>query len=144
MIKALVTHPVLVVPNWSLPFTLYTDASELVAVAVLMQAVENREACLGYTSHCLTRAEERLSPNDREVLGVLDGIEQLRTYLQHRRFALVTAGAALTWLFSSQNLSSKNAQVGAAVDVVRHRAQMVEMRRPHDARCAVARRHILP
>ena len=107
IIKALVTHPVLAAPDWSLPFTLHTDASELAAGAVLTQAIENREAPLGYASHRFARAEEKLSPNDREVLGVLYGIEQFRTYLQHRRFTLVTDCAALTWLFTSQNLSSK-------------------------------------
>ena len=49
----------------------------------------------------------RLSPNDRKVLGVLYGIEQTHIYLQHRRFTLATDCAALTWLFTSQSLSSK-------------------------------------
>eukprot|EP00752_Nemacystus_decipiens_P004058 g3716.t1 len=107
VISALITHPVLAVPDWNLPFALHTDASELAAGAVLTQEVENREAPLGYASHRFTRTEEKLSPNDREVLGVLYGIEQFHTYLQHRRFTLVTDCAALTWLFTSQNLSSK-------------------------------------
>ena len=107
VISALVTHPVLAVPDWNLPFALHTDASELAAGAVLTQEVENREVTLGYASHRFARAEERLSPNDRDVLGVLYGIEQFHTYLQHRRFTLVTDCAALTWLFTSQHLSSK-------------------------------------
>ena len=107
VISALITHPVLAVPDWNLPFALHTDASELAAGAVLTQEVENREAPLGYASHRFTRTEEKLSPNDREVLGVLYGIKQFHTYLQHRRFALFTDCAALTWLFTSQNLSSK-------------------------------------
>ena len=107
VISALITHPVLTVPDWNLPFALHTDASELAAGAVLTQEVENREAPLSCASYRFTRTEERLSPNDREVLGVLYGIEQFHTYLQHRRFTLVTYCAALTWLFTSQNLSSK-------------------------------------
>ena len=107
VISALITHPVLAVPDWNLSFALHTDASELAAGVVLTQEVENREAPLGYASHRFTRAEERLSPTDREVLGVLYGIEQFHTYLQHRRFTLVTDCAALTWLFTSQHLSSK-------------------------------------
>ena len=105
--SALITHPVLAVPDWNLPVALHTDASELAAGAVLTQEVENRKAPLGYASHRFTRTEEKLSPNDREVLGVLYGIKQFHTYLQHRRFTLVTDCAALTWLFTSQNLSSK-------------------------------------
>ena len=71
VISALITHSVLAVPDWNLPFALHTDASELAAGAVLTQEVQNREAPLGYASHRFTRAEERLSPNEREVLGVL-------------------------------------------------------------------------
>ena len=96
VISALITHPVLAVSDWNLPFALPTDASELAAGAVLTQEVEKREAFLRCASHPFTRAEERLSPNDREVLGVLYGIEQFHTYLQHRRFTLVTDCAALT------------------------------------------------
>lgn len=72
-----------------------------------MQAVEERDAPLGYASHRFTRTEEKLSPNDREVLGVLYGIHEFNTYLQHRRFTLDTDCAALTWLFTSQHLSAK-------------------------------------
>ena len=57
--------------DWERPFTLHTDASELAAGALLTRDVQGREAPLGYASHRFTRAEEKLSPNDREVLGIL-------------------------------------------------------------------------
>ena len=62
VISALITHPVLAVPDWNLPFALHTDASELAAGAVLTQEVENREAPLGYASHRFTRTEEEALP----------------------------------------------------------------------------------
>lgn len=107
IIRALTTHPVLATPDWQQPFTLHTDASELAAGAVLTQSIDGREAPLGYASHRFTRSEEKLSPNDREVLAVLYALDQFRTYLQHREFTLVTDCAALTWLFTSQHLSPK-------------------------------------
>ena len=107
IVSALISHPVLATPDWSLPFSLHTDASELAAGSVLTQDVQGREAPLGYGSHRFTRAEEKRSPNDREVLAVLHGVDHFRTYLQHRRFTLFTDCAALTWLFTSQHLSSK-------------------------------------
>jgi len=108
MISALISHPVLTTADWDLPFTLHTDASELAAGAVLTHDVHGREAPVEYGSHRFTRSGEKLSPNDRHVLAVPYGIEQFRTYLQHRRFTLITTGcAALTWLFTCQNLSSK-------------------------------------
>lgn len=94
-------------PDWLLPFTLHTDASELAAGAVLTQAVEGRETPLGYASPRFDRAEEKLSPNDREVLAILYVHDQFRMYLLHRKFTLITDCAALTWLFTSQHLSPK-------------------------------------
>ena len=107
IISALTSHPALATADWERAFTLHTDASELAAGAVLTQDVQGREAPLGYVSHRFTLAEEKLSPNNQEVLGVLYGIEQFCTYLRHRRFTLITDCAALTWLFTSQNFSSK-------------------------------------
>lgn len=107
VIEALTSHPVLALPNWFLPFMLHTDASTLAAGGVLTQEVEGRDAPVGYSSKRFSRAEEKLSANDREVLGVLHALDHFQTYLQHRRFTLVTDCAALLWLFTSQNLSPK-------------------------------------
>ncbi|CAB1099388.1 unnamed protein product [Ectocarpus sp. CCAP 1310/34] len=107
LVEKLTTYPVLVLPNWLEPFTLHTDASLIAAGSVLTQQVENREAPVGYASKRLSRSEEKLSSNDREVLGVLYALEHFKVYLQHRQFTLITDCAALMWLFTSQKLSSK-------------------------------------
>ena len=107
IVERLTTHPILTLPDWSKEFTLHTDASKLAAGAVLTQSVEERDSPVGYASKRFSRTEEKLSSNDREVLGVLYSLEHFNTYLQHRRFSLVTDCAALLWLFTSQNLSAK-------------------------------------
>eukprot|EP00752_Nemacystus_decipiens_P012408 g10995.t1 len=108
-IKRLTTHPVMLLPDWNLPFTLHTDASTLATGAVLTQEVDggSRHGPVGYYSKRLSRAQEKASANDREVLGVLYAVEHFEIYLQHRQFTLITDCSALLWLFSSQNLSSK-------------------------------------
>lgn len=97
-------------PEWLLPLTLHTDAIELTAGAGLTQLVEKRGAPLGDASHRMTRGEEKLSPNDREVLTVLD-------VFSTPEFTLVTDCAALLWLSSSQPLV-EHASVGTANDAV--------------------------
>ena len=62
---------------------------------------------MGYHSKRLSRAQQKASANDREVLGVLNAVEHFEIYLQHRQFTLITDCSALLWLFTSQNLSSK-------------------------------------
>lgn len=73
-----------VLRNWQEPFTLHMDASMMATGAVLTQEVEHREAPEGYASKRLSRTEEKLSSNDREVLGVLYALEHFKIYLQHR------------------------------------------------------------
>eukprot|EP00903_Cladosiphon_okamuranus_P011770 g11064.t1 len=104
--RALVPPPVLLPPDWNLPFTLHTDASEIAAGAALTQEVEHRDAVIGYGSKRWTPAEARHAPTIREVRGVLFGLDHFRTYLLHRPFTLVVDCSAITWLFTSQHLSS--------------------------------------
>lgn len=109
IIERLTTHPVLVLPDWSQPFTLHTDASIMALGAVLTQAVDEgkRHGPVGYHSKRLSRAQQKASANDREVLAVLYSVDHFEIYLQHRQFTLITDCAALLWLFTSQNLTAK-------------------------------------
>ena len=109
IIERLTTHPVLVLPDWTQPFTVHTDASTLATGAVLTQEVDggSRQGPVGYHSKRLSRAQQNASANDREVLAVLHAVEHFDIYLQHRQFTLITDCAALLWLFKSQNLAAK-------------------------------------
>eukprot|EP00903_Cladosiphon_okamuranus_P016079 g14843.t1 len=64
-IKALLSPPVLLPPDWELPFTLHTDASERAAGAVLTQRVERRDSAIGFGSHRWTGAESRRTHGSR-------------------------------------------------------------------------------
>ncbi|CAB1112528.1 unnamed protein product [Ectocarpus sp. CCAP 1310/34] len=106
IIRALVSPPVLLPPDWELPFTLHTDASERAAGAVLTQVVEDHDTAIGFGSHRWTQSEAKRAPTDREVRAALFGLEHFRIYLLHQPFTLVTDCSAITWLFQSQHLSS--------------------------------------
>lgn len=61
---------------------------------VLTQQVEGRGAPVGYSCRMFSGGEEKLSPNDGEVSGVLQVLDHSSTYLDHQRFTLVTDRAA--------------------------------------------------
>eukprot|EP00903_Cladosiphon_okamuranus_P005922 g5853.t1 len=65
IIRALVSPPVLLLPDWNLPFTLHTDASEIAAGAALTQEVEHRDVVIGYGSKRWKPAEARHAPTIR-------------------------------------------------------------------------------
>ena len=91
VIKRLTTHPVLALPDWKQPFTLHIDASTLATGDVLTQEVDcgSRHGPVGYHSKRLSRAQQDASANDHEVLDVMNAVEHVEIYLQHRQFTLI-------------------------------------------------------
>lgn len=77
--KALVQAPVLALPDFSKPFTVETDASDLGIGAVLMQEGHP----ISYLSKSFCERNMGLSTYEKECMAVLLAVEKWRCYLQH-------------------------------------------------------------
>lgn len=98
-IKQLISNaPVLISPNFDEPFFIQTDASAVALGAVLFQERNGREHPVAYASRALTTAEQKYSATERELLGIIFGIEKFRGYIEGTQFTVITDCAALTWL----------------------------------------------
>jgi hypothetical protein len=75
--KCLITAPVMALPNFSLPFTLETDASGNGIGAILMQ--QGRP--LAYFSKTLGVKSVTMSTYDKEALAILEALKLWRHYL---------------------------------------------------------------
>ena len=75
-------QPALLIPNPAQPFILETDASKVATGGVLYQANSNGELqpC-GYISEALGPAQQRYEVYDRELLGIIRGLNAWRHYL---------------------------------------------------------------
>ncbi|WVZ95473.1 hypothetical protein U9M48_041234 [Paspalum notatum var. saurae] len=82
--NALVTAPVLALPDFSQPFCIETDASGVGVGAVLMQ----RGHPLAYLSKALGPRTMGLSAYEKEYLAILIAVDQWRHYLQLGEFIL--------------------------------------------------------
>ncbi|KFD60898.1 LOW QUALITY PROTEIN: hypothetical protein M514_26959 [Trichuris suis] len=91
----LLSHPVLQLPDFSVPFILDTDASDTAIGA-------GREHQVALASRTLTRAERRYCASRREMLAVITFVEQFRPYLQ-QKFTLRTDHGSLQWLRCFKN-----------------------------------------
>ncbi|ROT67416.1 hypothetical protein C7M84_014497 [Penaeus vannamei] len=77
-LKSLLTRsPVLIFPDFQLPFTLATDASCTGLGAALMQRIDGRLRPIAYASRKLNAAETRYSVTDLEALAVARWIDTL-------------------------------------------------------------------
>ncbi|KAL1130079.1 hypothetical protein AAG570_013019 [Ranatra chinensis] len=96
--KALVTAPILRYPDFARPFILTTDTSG-VALGPLLSLVENDEdRPIAYASRKLTDAETRYPAIERELLGIVCGVQQFRPYIWGRHFNIKTDHKPLVWV----------------------------------------------
>lgn len=103
----LITAPVLVYPDFSKPFTLATDASTFALGAVLSQEIDGQEHPVAYCSRTLFPAEKNYSTTERELLSLVWSTKYFRCYLLGRPFKVITDHAALKWMLSLKDPSSR-------------------------------------
>ena len=107
---ALTQVPVLGRPDFSRPFCLQTDASDIAITAVLTQEFEGEEHPIYYVSRTLTRTERNYTVTERECLAVLWAVEQLRGYSLGEQFIVITDHYSLLWLNNLKNPSGRLAR----------------------------------
>lgn len=87
---ALSNPPVVTFPDFTLPFSLHTDASGSAIGAVLAQKHGQQEKVIAYASHVLTKAEKNWSTYDRELWAIVWSVRLFRHYLYKQPFVIVT------------------------------------------------------
>ncbi|MES9881967.1 MAG: reverse transcriptase domain-containing protein [Sedimenticola sp.] len=102
--KALTEAPILVFPDFSKKFILYTDASiEAISYILGQKDSENREHVIAYGGRSLRPAERNWGISDLEGLALVEGIRYYRTYLADKEFDVYTDHQALTSLKTIQS-----------------------------------------
>ena len=84
--------PILVYPNFELPFHLYTCASQYALGFILGQVVDGKEVVVAYCDWELSDAGKRYSTTEPEALAVINGIKRYQPYLTGRSFLVHTMG----------------------------------------------------
>ena len=98
----LASSPLLIHPNWDLPFAVHTDACKHGLGAALTQVVDGTERVVCYASRALAPHELPYSIYEKECLAVVWACSiWYSLYLYGRKFTVVTDNQALTWLFTN-------------------------------------------
>ncbi|KAJ8007769.1 hypothetical protein DPEC_G00097640 [Dallia pectoralis] len=110
LITLLMTPPVLAYPDFNLPFTLHTDASDQGLGAVLYQRHNGKLRVIGYGSRTLTPAEcnYHLHSGKLEFLALKWAVyEKFRHYLYYApHFTVYTDNNPLTYIMSIAKLNA--------------------------------------
>lgn len=107
--SCLTAEPVLRNPDFSLPFILQTDASDVGIGSVLSQVDDNgEEHPIAFASRKLLPRERRYAAIEKECLAVVEGIRTFRVYLDGRHFHVQTDHRSLEYL---QKMRDSNGQL---------------------------------
>jgi hypothetical protein len=98
----LISAPVVIAPDWSLPFEIMCDASDLAVGAVLGQRKDKLLHVIYYASHVLNPAQMNYATTEKELLAVVYAFDKFRSYLLGSKVIVYTDHAALKYLFAKQ------------------------------------------
>ena len=103
--QAMLTAPVLAMPDFSKQFILKTDAAVNFGLGGVLSQKDNegRERVIAYFSRKLSGAQRNYSVTEIELLAALECMKHWRTYLWGRPFHLIVDHQALKWLHSMQD-----------------------------------------
>ena len=101
--ERLVSAPILVAPDWSLPFELMRDASDFAVGAVLGQRKDKHFHPIYYASKTLDDAQENYTTTEKELLAVVYAFDKFRSYLVLSKTIVYTDHAALRYLFAKKD-----------------------------------------
>lgn len=108
--QALVTTPVLMSPDFSKPFVIQCDASDVGLGGLLLQNIDGKESVIAYASRSLSRTERNQSVTQRELMALIFSIETFRYFIEGQHFTVITDHAALQWLKNIVNPTGKLAR----------------------------------
>ncbi|GJZ99732.1 reverse transcriptase domain-containing protein, partial [Tanacetum coccineum] len=101
--KKLTEAPILVVPDWNLPFELMCDASNFAIGAVLGQRKTKHFQPIHYASKTMTEAQIHYTTTEKEMLAVVYAFEKFRPYLVLSKSIVYTDHSALKYLMNKQD-----------------------------------------
>lgn len=105
--EALATSPILGYADYSLPFELHTDASQIALGAVLYQMQGGVKRVISYASRNLTKSERNYPAHKLEFLALKWAVcDRFKDYMLGNKTKVLTLNNPLTYVFTSTKLDS--------------------------------------
>ncbi|GJQ99146.1 putative nucleotidyltransferase, ribonuclease H [Tanacetum coccineum] len=101
--EKLTSAPIIIFPNWNIPFELMCDASDLAVGAVLGQRIDGKFKPIYYASKTINDAQAYYTTTEKELLAVVFSFDKFCPYLILSKTIVYTDHIALKYLFSKQD-----------------------------------------
>ena len=108
--EALTSAPVLLFPDITKPFVVYTDASSVAAGAVLLQDQGNGLQPVAFYSKKFTPAESRYPVYEQELFALVTALQEWRCYLEGAAATIYTDHQSLQRLMTQPQLNGRQAR----------------------------------
>nr|GFA65297.1 reverse transcriptase domain-containing protein [Tanacetum cinerariifolium] len=105
--RKLTEAPILIAPDWDLPFELMYDASDFAIGAVLGQHQEKHFRPIHHASKTITEAESNYTTTEKEMLAVVYAFEKFRSYLIMNKSIVYTDHSTLKYLFAKKDSKAR-------------------------------------
>nr|GEW71494.1 DNA-directed DNA polymerase [Tanacetum cinerariifolium] len=99
--------PILITPDWDMPFELMCDASDFAIGAVLGQLQEKHFWPIHYASKTMTETESNNTTTKKEMLAVVYAFEKFRSYLIMNKSIVYTDHSSLKYLFAKKDSKAR-------------------------------------
>ena len=99
----LVSAPIVVAPDWDLPFELMCDASDYAIRTVLGQKRERTFQVIHYASHTLNDAQLNYATTEKELLAIVFAFDKFRPYLIGNKVIVHTDHLTIKYLMTKKD-----------------------------------------
>ncbi|GKA04912.1 putative nucleotidyltransferase, ribonuclease H [Tanacetum coccineum] len=101
--RELTQAPIMIKPDWSLPFEIMCDASDYAVGAVLGQRIDKHFKPIHYASKTMNEVQENYTTTEKELLAVVFAFDKFCQYLVLSKTIVFTDHSALRYLFTKQD-----------------------------------------
>ncbi|XP_019253798.1 PREDICTED: uncharacterized protein LOC109232481 [Nicotiana attenuata] len=103
----LTTTPIITAPNWSLPFEIMCDASDVAVGVVLGKKVNKMFHPVYYASKTINEAQRNYMMTEKELLAIVFAMEKFRPYLMGAKVIVHTDHAALRYFMTKKDSKAR-------------------------------------
>nr|GEZ42869.1 reverse transcriptase domain-containing protein [Tanacetum cinerariifolium] len=105
--RKLTEDPILIAPEWDMPFELMCDASDFAIGAVPGQRQDKHFRPIHYASKTMTEAESNYTTTEKEMLAVVYAFEKFRSCLIMNKSIVYTNHSTLKYLFAKKDSKTR-------------------------------------